>query len=175
MKCNKCARLVKSRKNIVTYTGADQPIIIFIDNVPGYRDDKEGKPFVGPPGKFFRKAIAKAGITCELGFCYTVMCRPPSYTVPTNDEKRNCRPYLIQILDERMPSIIVTVGTAATSDIFGKTGIMRVSGNAEIRDRCIYFPLIHPAAALRNRDIMNRFLIDVEKLKKLVDSIDTLL
>jgi DNA polymerase len=59
--CRACD-LYKTGTQTVFGEGAEQAQIMFVGEQPGDREDKEGKPFVGPAGRVLDEALEEAGI-----------------------------------------------------------------------------------------------------------------
>src|SRR5690349_13140599 len=59
--CRRCA-LYKNATQIVFGEGGAHAAIVFVGEQPGDQEDRRGKPFVGPAGKIFDRALAEAGI-----------------------------------------------------------------------------------------------------------------
>lgn len=82
-------------------------------------------------------------------------CRPPGNRDPQPIELESCRPYLLEQVELIQPRVIATLGNFATKLITGNpTGITRVRGKSQVHtlgERTLrVFPLLHPAAILRN-------------------------
>lgn len=63
-KCRACP-LWKKGTQTVFGDGAPNPKIVFVGEQPGFDEDLQGKPFVGPAGKVLDKGLARAGISRE--------------------------------------------------------------------------------------------------------------
>lgn len=59
--CKACD-LWKRAIQVVYGQGKPDSKVMFIGEVPGDREDREGKPFVGPAGNLLDKALVEAGI-----------------------------------------------------------------------------------------------------------------
>jgi uracil-DNA glycosylase len=59
--CRACD-LYKTGTQTVFAEGAEHAEIMFVGEQPGDREDREGKPFVGPAGRVLDEALAEAGI-----------------------------------------------------------------------------------------------------------------
>lgn len=76
--CEACA-LFHSRRNGVPGEGSPQAEIMFIGEGPGFHENEQGRPFVGPAGKFLDELLAEAGYQREQVFIANVVkCRPPA-------------------------------------------------------------------------------------------------
>jgi len=75
-RCKKCP-LWKSRKNAVPGEGPGNAKIMFIGEAAGSMEDKTGKPFIGPAGKFLDRLLKIAKIDRKQIYITSVVkCRP---------------------------------------------------------------------------------------------------
>ena len=59
--CTKC-KLYQSAKQGVPGEGPATAEIMFIGEGPGFHEDQQGRPFVGPSGKFLEDLLASIGL-----------------------------------------------------------------------------------------------------------------
>jgi uracil-DNA glycosylase len=153
--CTLCP-LAQSRTNVVFGAGDANADLMFIGEAPGAEEDRQGLPFVGRAGAFLNELLAGIGLRREDVFVANVLkCRPPGNRDPQPVEIETCRPYLLSQVELIEPKIIATLGNFATKLITANpTGITRVRGTPQIHtlgERTVrVFPLLHPAAILRN-------------------------
>jgi len=92
--CEKCA-LHFSRKKAVPGEGPVTAKVMLIGEGPGFYENEQGRPFVGPSGKFLDELLQSAGLKRpEVFITNVVKCRPPGNRDPLPDELAACRPYL---------------------------------------------------------------------------------
>lgn len=151
-KCTRCAELVENRTQTVFGVGDPEARVLFIGEAPGFEEDRQGEPFVGPAGQLLNKIIAACGWKRkEIYICNILKCRPPNNRNPTSQEASNCREYLhgqITLVD---PDYIVCFGSVAAQNLLDTTtsiGKLRKRffryGRAKVL--CTY----HPSYLLRN-------------------------
>jgi uracil-DNA glycosylase len=58
--CTNC-RLHEGTKNGVPGEGNPNAEIVFVGEGPGYHEDNQGRPFVGPAGKLLNEMLERAG------------------------------------------------------------------------------------------------------------------
>lgn len=157
--CPLCG-LCKTRKNAVPGEGKSNSQVMFVGEGPGRVEDLEGRPFVGPAGRFLGTLLSEARLPRDDVFiCNVVRCRPPRNREPRPDEIEACSPYLDRQIKLIKPKLIVTLGKHSTAHIFQKaslsfTSITREHG--ELRETNLLdmhvavFPTFHPAAALHD-------------------------
>jgi uracil-DNA glycosylase family 4 len=96
--------------------GPESPRLMVVGEAPGKVEDACGRPFVGPSGTLFRKALEEAGwdIDKEVYFTNLVRCMPKlkngDFRKPTEDEINECSSYLLQLVIEKKPLDILVVG-----------------------------------------------------------------
>lgn len=148
--CTKCP-LHEGRTHTVPGAGDPEAEILFIGEAPGFNEDQQGLPFVGRSGKYLEELLANIKLTRDDVFIANVVkCRPPNNRDPVTDEIETCNPYLraqIEVLD---PLIIVTLGRYSMNMFFPNERISQIHGQAKYGTRRAYYPLYHPAYALRN-------------------------
>lgn len=153
--CTLCP-LATTRTNVVFGAGDADADLMFIGEAPGAEEDKRGLPFVGRAGGLLNELLEEIGLNREKVFIANVLkCRPPGNRDPQPIEIETCRPYLLQQVELIQPKVIATLGNFATKLITANpTGITRVRGKPQthtLGERTVQvFPILHPAAILRN-------------------------
>src|SRR3989475_11673514 len=80
-----CARcdLCKSRTRAVPGEGNSHAKILFIGEGPGFHEDKQGRPFVGPSGQLLQELLKSINLKREDVFITNrVKSRPPHIPYP---------------------------------------------------------------------------------------------
>lgn len=146
--CPRCI-LSQSRKNAVPGEGPEKVDILFIGEGPGFHEDQQGRPFVGPAGQFLNQLLESIGIQREQVYITNVVkCRPPGNRDPMPEEIEACRPYLDRQIALLKPKLIVTLGRYSTAQFFPGAQISRIRGRPKKVGGIIYYPMFHPAAGL---------------------------
>jgi len=150
--CTLCP-LHKTRTNAVPGEGPADAKIMFIGEAPGREEDIQGRPFVGPAGRYLNQLLALAGLSREQVFITNIVkCRPPGNREPRSEEAAACRPYLDGQIATICPRVICLLGRPATMALLDPSATMsRIHGQTFERDGIVYIPLYHPAAALHNQ------------------------
>ena len=60
--CQKCEVLAKNRTRVVPGEGPEDADIMFIGEAPGWHEDQQGRPFVGPAGLFLEQLLASINL-----------------------------------------------------------------------------------------------------------------
>jgi uracil-DNA glycosylase family 4 len=150
--CTRCP-LAEGRTQAVPGEGPATAEIVFIGEGPGFHEDRQGRPFVGPAGQLLNELLASVGL--ERGQVYitnVVKCRPPNNRDPLPHEIDACRPWLDQQLDLIAPLLICTLGRYSLAR-YSKSGISRTHGQPLRSGESWVLPLYHPAAALHNQTL----------------------
>jgi uracil-DNA glycosylase family 4 len=163
--CALC-NLHKGRKKAVPGEGRPDAQVMFIGEAPGREEDEQGRPFVGPAGRYLNALLQRAGLAREQVFIANlVKCRPPGNREPTPNEAAACRPYLDGQIACICPRVICLLGRPATAAFLDPSATMtRVHGQVFERDGIAYIPMYHPAAALHNQRIGPVLIEDFERL-----------
>ena len=165
--CSRC-KLCKNRTNIVFGIGNENANIMFIGEVPGAVEDKQGIPFVGKAGQLMNKAFDALGINREdVYIANIVKCRPPNNRDPEPDEIQGCMNYLRNQVIIVKPKIIVLLGRIALQNILGKEYKITASRGIWVEKKGIlYMPTWHPAALLRDETKKIDFINDLKEVIK---------
>ncbi len=167
-RCTACA-LSKSRTRTVPGEGPPDAAIMFIGEGPGFHEDQQGRPFVGPSGQLLEKMLASIGLTRQQVFIANVVkCRPPNNRDPLPSEVETCRPFLDRQIECLDPRIIVTLGRYSMERYFPGARISQVHGRARREGRRVYLPLYHPAYVLRNLAALPVAEADFKKIPRLL-------
>jgi uracil-DNA glycosylase family 4 len=166
--CLKC-EIAKTRTRAVPGEGAENADIMFIGEAPGWHEDQQGRPFVGPAGQFLDKLLASIGLKREQVYITNVIkTRPPNNREPLPTEIHNCRPYLERQIEIIHPKMIVTLGRYSMEMFFPGKSISKIHGTAQKRDNVIYYAMYHPAAALHQQSLRQAIEADMLKIPKLL-------
>ena len=167
--CKKC-ELHHSRKNAVPGEGPVNSDIMFIGEGPGFHENEQGRPFVGPAGKFLEELLSDIGLSREEVFISNVVkCRPPGNRDPLPEEVKTCTSnYLDRQIGAINPKVIVTLGRFSMNLLMPNSKISQVHGQAvKIHGRLVV-PMYHPAAALHNGSLRPVIKRDFSQLPQLI-------
>lgn len=175
LNCNRCP-LAKTRNHVIFGEGNPHAPVIIIGEAPGRDEDLRGRPFVGLSGQLLDKILAACGFnrTHHVFISNIIKCRPPGNRVPSPDEIRFCKPYLLQQIDLIDPKILILMGATALKTMIGpEMRITSVRGSWINWDGRLAMPVYHPSALLRNpalkRDTWEDFKKIVGKYRQIVD------
>ncbi len=166
--CQKCG-IAKFRNKVVPGEGAEDADLMFIGEAPGWHEDQQGRPFVGPAGKFLDELLASINLRRQQVYITNVIkTRPPDNRDPSPNEIANCRPWLDKQIELIHPKMIVTLGRYSMAMFFPGKSISKIHGTAQKQDNVIYYAMYHPAAALHQPNLRQAIATDMLKIPALL-------
>jgi uracil-DNA glycosylase len=139
--------------------GAKRARVMIVGETPGDREDREGRPFVGPAGRELDKALEAAGIDRDEAyvtnavkhFRFEERGKRRIHQRPDARQVRACSPWLRAELRQVKPDALIVMGATAAKALLGNA--FRVTQHrGELLDSPLA-PLvtatIHPSAILR--------------------------
>jgi DNA polymerase len=162
--CPKCP-LAKGRVKAVPGEGPPDARVLLIGEAPGYHENQQGRPFVGPAGQFLEELLGVAGLKrSDVFITHVVKCRPPGNRDPQPDEIAACSDYLSRQTAALKPRVIVTLGRYSLGRFLPGQPISRIHGVPRKIGTVTVFPMYHPAAALHQPTLRKTLLEDMAKL-----------
>ena len=126
--CQRCV-LHTSRTRAVPGEGAEDTTILFVGEAPGWHEDQQGKPFVGPAGQFLEELLASISLKRQQVFIANVLkCRPPGNRDPLPGEIQACWPWLERQIEILHPKMIVSLGRYSMARFFPESSISKLHG-----------------------------------------------
>jgi uracil-DNA glycosylase family 4 len=166
--CQKC-EIAKFRTKVVPGEGAEDADIMFIGEAPGWHEDQQGRPFVGPAGQFLDRLLNSINLNrTQVYIANVIKCRPSSNRDPLPTEIQNCRAWLDQQIEIIKPKMIVTLGRYSMARYFSGKSISKIHGTAQKHDDIIYYAMYHPAAALHQQSLRQAIEADMLKIPALL-------
>jgi probable DNA metabolism protein len=135
--------------------------IVFIGEQPGDVEDIKGRPFVGPAGQLFDRALAEAGLdraetyvtNAVKHFKFIPRGKRRIHQKPNSTEIKACNPWLGQELALVDPALVVALGATAAQAVFGKAvPIGKSRGRVMEQDGRKVLVTVHPSYLLRLPD-----------------------
>ena len=164
--CRLCP-LWQGRTLAVPGAGPAPARLMLVVEAPGREEDLSGKPFVGRGGRLLDAALQQAGLDrSEIFITSVIKCRPPNNRKPLKKETASCLPYLEAQIKTVRPKVVCLLGNTAAAAVLGRQGIQALRGRIW-QERFIV--TYHPAAVLRNKNLMADFVSDLERLNSLQD------
>ena len=166
--CQKCD-LSKGRTNAVPGEGPENAEIMMIGEAPGFYEDREGRPFVGPSGKFLDELLAGINLKRDqIYICNVIKCRPPQNRDPQPEEMTACKPYLDQQIALIQPKVIITISRFAMARWFVDKKIGEIHGKPKKIGNLVVLPMYHPAAALHQPSLKKVLQEDFGKIPQIL-------
>jgi DNA polymerase len=179
MGCTRCP-LYKCGTQTVFGEGPLDAPLMFVGEQPGDQEDLAGRPFVGPAGQLFDRALGEAGIDRKAAyvtnavkhFKFEQRGKRRIHSKPDGGEIAACRWWLEQERALLRPRITVALGATAARSLFGR--IVTIS---KVRAQPHAMPeggeawvTVHPSFLLRVRDNREdeyaRFVEDLVRVKR---------
>jgi DNA polymerase len=178
LSCTRCP-LYQNATQTVFGEGPSTAPVMFVGEQPGDQEDLQGKPFVGPAGKIFDRALADAAIdrkrvyvtNAVKHFKFEQRGKRRLHKRPNANEIDACRWWMEHEITAIEPKLIVALGaTAATALAHRAVTITRLRG--QIIELYGYSGLVtvHPSFLLRIIDRSeaareyDRFVADLRKV-----------
>lgn len=127
--CHGCD-LYRDATQTVFGDGDPEARTMLLGEMPGDREDREGKPFVGPAGRVLADAMDDAGIDRSRSYVTNVVkhfkftraegSKRRIHQTPNRTEIVACRPWLLAELELLQPSVMVLLGATAAKAVFGQ-------------------------------------------------------
>jgi len=166
--CTKCD-LSKGRTKAVPGEGNPHAKIFFIGEGPGFHEDRQGRPFVGPAGQFLDELLASINLKrADVFITNVVKCRPPGNRDPEPVEIAACNDYLDRQIAAINPPVIVTLGRHSMAKFFGNEKISVIHGRARKIDGRICIAMYHPAAGLHQASLKDTIRADFKKIPVII-------
>jgi len=136
--------------------------VMLVGEQPGDREDRAGRPFVGPAGRELNSGLEAAGIERRDAYLTNVVKhfkfeergKRRIHQTPKRFEIDACQPWLEAELDVVKPEALVLLGAVAAKALLGSSfKVTQHRGELLDSDLApIVSATIHPSAILRQRD-----------------------
>jgi uracil-DNA glycosylase len=182
--CKACP-LWKDATQTVFGEGPPNADVMFVGEQPGDREDREGRPFVGPAGLLLDKALVDAGLdrkriyvtNAVKHFKFEQRGKRRLHKRPNTSEIKICRRWLFDEIEAVSPRLIVALGATAAHGLTGRaTAVQSNRGSVLTVDKGLrVFMTIHPSALLRLQDEEEKrsgyqsFVNDLRSIERLLD------
>ncbi len=136
--------------------------VIFVGEQPGDQEDLAGKPFIGPAGKVFDRAMADAGLdraqayvtNAVKHFKFQLRGKRRIHEKPNAGEVKACRFWLDLELGFVKPQLVVALGATALKALTDHAGPLTAARGRELAlpDGTPLLATVHPSYLLRLPD-----------------------
>jgi uracil-DNA glycosylase len=117
------------RETMVFATGNPEARVMLVGEAPGYQEEKEREPFVGPAGQKMNDILKAMGISREEVYISNIVkFRPATPKQTTNNRKPSpeemaaCLPFVRAEIRIVKPECIIALGGTAAEGLLGLTG-----------------------------------------------------
>ena len=163
--CRRCELWANATQG-VPGEGPSAAPLMFVGEQPGDMEDLKGRPFVGPAGQFFNRALAEAGVPREAAYITNAVKhfkheprgKRRIHSKPNAGEVKACRWWLENERRIVRPKVIVALGATAGLSVFGRSvAVTRERGVVgEVEGGALGFLTVHPSFLLRLPDEVSK-------------------
>jgi len=163
--CQGCP-LYLSATQTVFGEGPAHARVMFVGEQPGDSEDRQGRPFVGPAGQLFDRALAEAGLTrsdayvtnAVKHFKFEERGKARLHKRPNSAEIGACFPWLRAEIASVKPQVLVLLGATAGQAVFGSAFRISKQRGRPIPSELagLVLATAHPSAVLRAPDSESR-------------------
>ncbi len=147
--------------------GMKKARVVFIGEQPGDKEDRAGRPFVGPAGRELDRALDEVGIdraevyvtNVVKHFAFEERGKRRMHRTPKRFEIEACKPWLEEELRQVDPEALVLLGATAAKALLGASfRITRERGRPLDSDLAeLVLATAHPSSILRQRTDEERY------------------
>ncbi|MEN3165876.1 UdgX family uracil-DNA binding protein [Gluconobacter sp. OJB] len=159
--CQMC-ELCRLATRTVSGEGDPKARLLFIGEQPGDQEDLQGRPFVGPAGQLFDRALREAGgnraetwvTNAVKHFKFIPRGNRRIHQKPDASDISACAPWLMTERRVLAPRVTVMLGVTAASAVLGRSVTMsrERSKHIPLEDGSIGLVTVHPSYLLRLPD-----------------------
>jgi DNA polymerase len=164
--CRACD-LWRNATQTVFGEGPSEAELMLVGEQPGDREDRAGRPFVGPAGHVLDAALTAAGIDRDSvyvtnavkHFKWRARGRRRIHDKPNRSEVAACRPWLDAELAAVQPHVLILLGATAAQAFLGpsfRVTVERGKPLAETGFAPYVVATVHPSAIVRIQDAAQR-------------------
>jgi DNA polymerase len=156
--CRDCALGALATQAVVG-EGPARAALMLVGEQPGDREDRAGRPFVGPAGALLDRALAEVGIARERvyvtnavkHFKFELRGKRRMHKTPAQQEIEACLQWLDRELAWVRPAAAVALGATAARALLGRpVAVLKERGRWIARDDGLrVLVTLHPSALLR--------------------------
>jgi len=182
--CRRCP-LYEHATQAVFGEGPANAEVMFVGEQPGDQEDLSGKPFVGPAGQVFERALETVGIdrrriyvtNSVKHFKFEPRGKRRIHQKPSSGEIHACRFWVDLEREFVRPKLIVAMGATAVQSLMGKAAsITSLRGRKlEMPDGAALLVTVHPSYLLRipeaerKAEELARFETDLRAVRAFID------
>ena len=156
--CTRCHLYAPATQTVFGEGPLGAPLM-FVGEQPGDNEDLAGRPFIGPAGQFFDRALGEAGIDRSKAyvtnavkhFKYEQRGKRRIHAKPEGPEIEACKWWIERERELLRPTITVALGATAARSLFGKIMTIGKTRGAPmtLKDGGECWITVHPSFLLR--------------------------
>jgi uracil-DNA glycosylase len=163
--CTRCELWSRATQTVFGEGRPGAPVLL-VGEQPGDREDREGRPFVGPAGRLLDGALSDAGIDRTGAYVTNVVKhfnwiprgKRRMHSKPNAEHIAACLPWLEAEIAVIQPKVVVCLGATAAQALLGPAFRVTVDRGRVVASRL--FPrvvaTVHPSSILRAIDPQDR-------------------
>ena len=158
--------LFRRATHVVFGEGPTDAPLMLVGEQPGDREDRSGRPFVGPAGALLERTLAQVGIdrrevyvtNAVKHFKWEARGERRLHVTPSAIEVQACRGWLMAEVDAVRPAMIVCLGATAAQAFLGRSfSVTKRRGEVHAGPWARWWlATYHPSALLRMPDAASR-------------------
>ena len=179
--CERCPLCAPATQTVFGEGPADARAVL-VGEQPGDREDRSGRPFVGPAGGILDRALTEAGLdrsslyltNAVKHFKHRQRGKARIHQKPDRSEVAACRHWLDLELVTIAPELVVALGATAAQDLLGPSFRVTKQRGEVLRPEGLppVVATIHPSAVLRGDDREALFAGLVDDLRLVATFLD---
>jgi len=168
-RCRLC-KLGQGNARAVPGEGNAHASVMLVGEAPGFYEDQQGRPFVGPAGQLLDQLLKIAGFARKDVFITNVIKhRPPGNRDPEETEITACDTFLKAQIAAVSPRVVVTLGRFSLAKFLPTARSMKdVHGKAFPYEGRLVCAMYHPAAALHQGSLRSVLEQDFRMLPMII-------
>ncbi len=165
-----CA-LKTTAMNLVFADGNPESGLMFVGEVPGAEEDRQGLPFVGLSGQLLDRMLAAIGRDRSSAYIGNIL---PGNRKPTTAETLTCLPFIERHIELAATQVLVLLGGTSAATLLGRS-----EGITKLRGRWLTYhaggteipalPTFHPAYLLRQPALKRESWKDFRAIRQRLD------
>lgn len=159
--CRRCPLHCRATQTVFGKGPLDAPVM-FVGEQPGDQEDLAGRPFVGPAGQMFDRALGEAGLDRRRAyvtnavkhFKFQLRGKRRIHEKPNVGEIKSCKFWLDLERSFVKPRLVVALGATAVRSLIGHAGALaQLRGrDLALEDGTPLLATVHPSFLLRLPD-----------------------
>lgn len=160
-RCTACP-LYRNATQTVFGEGPSHATVMLVGETPGDKEDRAGRPFVGPAGRLLDRCLAAAGIDRSKAYVTDVVKhfkweqagKRRLHKRPNAGEIEACKPWLEAELAVVAPTVLVCLGATAAQALLGRDFRITRSRGRLLKSNLAPYVMatVHPSSLLRTRE-----------------------